>query len=170
MARQAAPGALTLPEEDRRILAPWVAACAERVLPAFHAVAPADLRPREAVEGTRAFGRGELRVGVLRSLAVASHAAARSVSDPSAVAAARACGHAAATGHMASHARGVPAYAALAMGGRPQDEDDAVRFALDAASPEVRAVLARLPAPQRSAGLLGRVVARLHAGVGGSGD
>ena len=70
-------GPLTLSEEDRRVLAPWAADCAERVLPLFEAHAPGDDRPRRALEGARAFARGELRIGPARALAVAAHAAAR---------------------------------------------------------------------------------------------
>ena len=114
------PGALTLSEEDRRVLAVWAADCAERTLPLFEARAPGDSRPRDAIDGVRAFARGELQIGPVRALAVAAHAAAREVSEPAATAAARAAGHAAAVAHMASHARGV-AYAAIAAGlGRPR--------------------------------------------------
>jgi hypothetical protein len=109
------PGALTLSEDDRRVLAVWAADCAERTLPLFEAQAPGDPRPREAIEGAWAFARGEMRIGPVRTLAVAAHASAREVRDPAAVAAARAAGHAAATAHMASHARGV-AYAVKAVG------------------------------------------------------
>jgi hypothetical protein len=61
MGRQ--PGALTLSEDDRRVLASWAADDAERTLPLFEARAPADRRPRDAVDGLRAFARGELRSG-----------------------------------------------------------------------------------------------------------
>jgi hypothetical protein len=47
MGRQ--PGALTLSEDDRRVLAAWAAACAARTLPLFEAEAPNDPRPRAAV-------------------------------------------------------------------------------------------------------------------------
>ncbi|CCH70511.1 conserved hypothetical protein [Phycicoccus elongatus Lp2] len=49
--RTKTPGALTLSENDRRILALWAADCAERTLPLFLAEAPDDPRPREAIEG-----------------------------------------------------------------------------------------------------------------------
>jgi hypothetical protein len=63
------PSALTLSEDDRRVLAAWAANCAERVLPLFEARAPGDARPREAVDGVRAFAREELRIGPARALA-----------------------------------------------------------------------------------------------------
>ena len=169
MPSKGSPGALTLGEDDRRVLAEWAADCAERTLPIFDRHAPDDPRPREAVDGCRAFARGELRIGPARALAVRAHAAARDVGDPAAVAAARATGHAVATAHMAAHARGVPAYASMAAGLAAPDDIDAVatefEWALDHASPAVRAVLRTLPRPSRSAGPLGRLIAELHATV-----
>jgi hypothetical protein len=163
-----APGRLTLGEEDRRALAPWAADCAERTLPVFEAAAPDDRRPRAAIEGVRAFARGELKIGPVRALSAAAHAAARDVDDPAATAAARAAGHAAGTAHMAAHARGVPAYAALArtLAG-PDDPDGAIAsevgLALGHASPDVLAALRRLPPPLRASGVLGEAISALDA-------
>lgn len=163
------PGALTLSEEDRRVLARWAADSAERVLPLFEAEAPTDPRPRLAIDGLRAFARGELRIGPARALSVAAHAAAREVSGGSATAAARAAGHAVATAHMGSHARGVPAYASIAAGLAAPDDPSAsvneLAWAIDHASPQVRAVLRTLPAPRGAGGQLGRAIATLHASV-----
>jgi hypothetical protein len=163
------PGALTLSEEDRRVLALWAADCAERVLPLFEAEAPSDPRPILAIDGVRAFARGELRIGPARALSVAAHAAAREVSGASATAAARAAGHAVATAHMGAHARGVPAYASIAAGlaapGDPSAAANELTWAIDHASPSVRAVLRKLPAPGRGAGKLGAAIEALHARV-----
>jgi hypothetical protein len=159
------PGALTLCEDDRRVLAVWAADCAERTLALFEAHAPRDTRPREAIDGGRAFARGEMQIGPVRALAVAAHAAAREVGDPAAVAAARAAGHAAATAHMASHARGV-AYAVQAIGLAAPDDPAAVAdetgWQLDHASPAVREILRQLPPPPRPAGLLGELINNLR--------
>jgi Imm-5 like putative immunity protein len=166
------PGALTLAEDDRRVLAPWAADCAERILSLFEECAPGDIRPRAAIEGLRAFAHGELRIGPMRALAVAAHAAARDVGDPAATAAARAAGHAAATAHMASHARGVPAYAAIARGhataGDPTQAMSEIEWAAEHASAEVREVLRRLPDPIRGGGQLGALIRDLHARTVGS--
>ena len=178
------PGALTLSEDDRRVLAPWAADCAERSLALFEARAPGDRRPRDAIEGARAFARGEIRIGPARALAVAAHAAARDVGEPAAVAAARATGHAIATAHMAAHARGAPAYAAVAVGlaaggsgpaGEIAEAADAAvaaeaRWQVDHASPAVRDVLRRLPLPPRGGGRLGALIAALDREVRESGD
>ena len=163
------PGALTLSEDDRRVLAVWAADCAERVLPLFEVAAPTDPRPRAAIDGLRAFARGELRIGPARALSVSAHAAARDVSSPSARAAARASGHAVATAHMAAHARGVPAYASIAAGlAAPEDPSAAANelaWAIGHASSPVRAILQKLPPPRRAAGELGAAIETLHAGV-----
>ncbi|HEV8699483.1 MAG TPA: hypothetical protein VGQ89_17460 [Candidatus Limnocylindrales bacterium] len=168
------PGVLTLSEDDRRVLAVWAADCAERTLPLFEARAPGDARPREAIEGVRAFARGEMRIGPARALAVGAHAAAREVGDLIAVAAARAAGHAAAVAHMAAHARGVPAYAAIAAGLAAPDDPTAstreVEWAVSHASRAIREVLRKLPAPPRSAGMLGTLIDDPVSGLAAGGD
>jgi hypothetical protein len=63
------PGALTLSEDDRRVLAVWAADCAERTLSLFEAQTSSDTRPRDAIDGLRAFARGEMRIGKVRALA-----------------------------------------------------------------------------------------------------
>lgn len=146
--RKKVPGKLTLNESDRRILAAWAADCAARTLPIFERVAPNDKRPRDAIEAARAFARDEMKIGAAKSKAVAAHAAARSVAqDAAAVAAARSCGHAVATAHMAAHARGV-SYSAVAVG--TERANDEVEWQFQHSSPQVRDLLSRLPAPQKS--------------------
>ena len=171
--REREPGALTLSEDDRRVLAVWAADCAERTLPVFEARAPSDTRPQEAIDGLRAFARGEMRIGRVRALAAGAHAAAREVGDPAAVAAARAAGQAAGVAHMAAHARGAAAYAAKAAGLAAPDDPTAVaeqvRWQQSHASPSVRDVLGRLPPPTRSAGTLGTPISDLHTRLTGSG-
>lgn len=163
------PGALTLSEQDRRVLAVWAADCAERMLPLFESQAPSDTRPRNAIEGVRAFARGELRIGPVRALAAASHKAAREVDDPAAVAAARAAGHAAAVAHMAAHARGAPAYAAVAAElAAPSDASAAAReiqWALGYANRAVRDILRKLPPPPANGGRLGELISELHTNL-----
>lgn len=106
--------AQTLSDDDRRIVALWAADCAERVLPLFEAVAPDDDRPRDAIARARAYGRGELdAAGEIRRRFVAGRAAS-GLSDPAAVAAARAAAQAAGVAHMGAHALGAAAYAAKA--------------------------------------------------------
>jgi hypothetical protein len=104
----------TLSESDRRIVAAWAAACAERVLALFEAQAPGDRRPRDAIARTRAFARGELAVADEIRRRFVGGGAARDVRAPAAAAAARAAGQATAVAHMGAHALGAAAYAAKA--------------------------------------------------------
>jgi len=167
------PGALTLSEDDRRVLAVWAADCAERTLSPFETQAPSDTRPRDAIDGLRAFARGETRIGPVRALATRAHAAAREIGDPAAIAAARAAGQAAGAAHMAAHARGAAADAAKAAGlAAPHDPTavaDEVRWQLSHASQTVRDVLRRLPPPPRRAGILGALINDMHAKLAGAG-
>lgn len=163
---QSTPGASTLSEHDRRLLAVWAADCAERVLRLFESQVPADTRPRDAIDGLRAFARGELRIGVVRALSARAHAAAREAREPAAVAAARAAGQAAGTAHMAAHARGASAYAAKAAGLAASHDPAAVAreigWQLGHASPAVRDVLRRLPPPIPARAGLGVLLGDLH--------
>jgi hypothetical protein len=167
------PGALTLSEDDRRVLAVWASDCAERTLSLFEAQAPSDTRPRDAIDGLRAFARGEMRIGKVRALSAQAHAAARETGDPAAVAAARAAGQAAGVAHMAAHARGAAVYAAQAAGlAAPHDPtavDDEVRWQQSHTSPTVRDVLRRLPAPTRPTGMLGALISDMHTRLTGGG-
>jgi Imm-5 like putative immunity protein len=170
----------TLSEADRRIVAAWAADCAERVLEFFEAEAPGDSRPRAAIARTRAFARGELRVaGEIRRRFVGG-AAAREVTTPAAVAAARAAGQAASIAHMGAHALGAAAYAAKAVGlsapDRPETVSEEVCWQLDRMSTAVRVPLRRLPPVGENpsgplgrgllaSGLLGVIIRDLQAGL-----
>lgn len=102
---------------DHRLLAIWAADCAERVLPFFEKRHPGDLRPRKAIEATRAWARtGVFRMADVRGSALAAHAAAREVGeDDAARSAARAAGQAMATAHVPTHAIAAAIYAATAV-------------------------------------------------------
>jgi len=155
---------MTLTLDDLRVVGLWAADCAERVLPLFEAKAPADKRPREAIEDIRKFARGGKRTARLRSLALAAFAAAREVGDPVATAAARAAGSAASSAYMhplatidqAKHALAPAMYAALAKeldaGRKSTVGEKEIRWAIKRASAAVREVVGRYPArgPGRS--------------------
>ncbi|MFI9650762.1 putative immunity protein [Streptomyces sp. NPDC052040] len=155
---------VTISEEDRRLLGVWAADCAVRALTLFEAEAPGDGRPREAIEGIRAFTVEGRRTARLRSLAWAAQAAAREVDDPAASAAARAACCAAATPylhplaspHQSKHVLGPAVYTAraheLAADGGPEAGDGEIRWAVEHAPAEVRELLRRMPArsPGRS--------------------
>jgi hypothetical protein len=99
-----------LTDSDHRLLALWAAACAEHVLHLFESVQPSDPRPRQAIEQTRAWVRGEIRMSQSRAAGGHAMAAARKLSG-SARHAAYAAGQAAVVAHVAAHELGAAAYA-----------------------------------------------------------
>ena len=52
----------TLTDADHRLLALWAAQCAEHVVHFFEEGQPSDTRPREAIEATRAWARGDMKM------------------------------------------------------------------------------------------------------------
>ena len=100
----------TLTDLDHQLLALWAAACAEHVLHLFESVHPSDPRPRQAIEQTRAWARGEIKMSQARAAAGHAQAAARDLSG-AARHAAYAAGQAAAVAHVAAHELGAAAYA-----------------------------------------------------------
>ncbi len=83
----------TLTDLDHQLLALWVAACAEHVLHLFESVQSSDPRPRQAIEQTRAWARGEIKMSQARAAA----------------------GQAAAVAHVAAQELGAAAYAIKAV-------------------------------------------------------
>jgi hypothetical protein len=104
----------TLTDADHRRLALWAATCAEHVLHLFEAVQAADPRPRQAIDLTRAWARGEVKMSQARTAAGHAQAAARDLSG-AARHAAYAAGQAAAVAHVAAHELGAAAYAIKAV-------------------------------------------------------
>ena len=100
----------TLTDSDHQLLALWAAACAEHVLHLFEAVQPSDPRPRHAIEQTRAWARGEVKMTQSRTAAGHAMAAARDLRG-AAREAAYAAGQAAVVAHVAAHELGAAAYA-----------------------------------------------------------
>jgi immunity protein 5 of polymorphic toxin system len=169
----------TLSQADRRIVARWAADCAERALWLFEAEAPGDSRPRDAIARARAFARGELDVAEEIRRRFIAGATARAVATPSAVAAAKAAGQAAAVPHMGAHALGAAAYAAKAAGLAGSHPSravaDEIQWQLNHMSAEARTALRKLPpvGENRSgplgpgllaSGLLGTIIHDLQAG------
>ena len=147
------------------------------MLPLFEAKASTDTRPREAIEGIRAFARGGKRTARLRSLALAALAAAREVDDPVATAAARAAGLAASSAYMhplatldqAKHALGPAVYGArsreLAAADDPRVSDDEIQWAIEHASAAVREVVRRYPVRGPGRSRLDALYYQLDAGI-----
>ena len=118
----------TLTDADHHLLALWAATCAEHVLPLFERVAPSDPRPRHAIEGVRAWTRGEVRMSGSRAAGGHAMAAARPLTG-AARHAALAAGQAGVVAHVAEHDLGAAAYAikAVRAGAEPDDAQEAGR-------------------------------------------
>ena len=102
---------------DKRSLAIWALACAERVLPYFEAEFPQDSQPRQALATLQDWiDTGEFSMKIIRAAALASHAAAREVGeDTPARSAARSAGQAVSTVHVKEHALAAANYALQAI-------------------------------------------------------
>ena len=100
----------TLTDADHQLLALWAASCAEHVLDRFESVRPEDPRPRQAIEQTRAWARGDITMAQARTAGGHAMAAARDLSG-AARQAAYAAGQAAVVAHVAAHELGAAAYA-----------------------------------------------------------
>lgn len=120
-----------------RLLASWAAHCAEHLLPLFEECSSDD-RPRRAVQTARAWIQGEASVGACQKAAVGAHAAARSVTNKAAVAAARAAGHAVATAHAADHSLGPVIYGLKAIEAAGGSTDAERTWQLEQLPDEVR--------------------------------
>ncbi|MDJ0322017.1 putative immunity protein [Pseudarthrobacter sp. PS3-L1] len=104
----------TLTDSDHRLLTLWASLCAEHVLDLFESARPGDLRPRQAVEGSRAWVRGEVKMMETRALGGHAMGAARDLGGAARYAA-YACGQAGVVPHVAAHELGAAAYAIKAV-------------------------------------------------------
>lgn len=104
----------TLTDSDHHLLALWAADCAEHVLHFFERVAPADPRPRRAIEMARAWVRGEVKMMQARASGGAANTAARPHKGAPRFAA-YAAAQAALVAHVAAHELGAAAYAIKAV-------------------------------------------------------
>lgn len=172
--------AQTLSLADRRLVAAWAADCAERVLWICETERPEDARPRNAIERTRAFARGELDAASEIRRRFAGGGAAGALRSAAAVAAARAAGQASAVAHMGAHALGAAAYAvkavSLASPGVATAGDEELRWQLRSMRSGVRNALRALPPVGEnrsgplgpgllSSGQLGQVIRALQAAL-----
>ena len=119
-----------LNSKDHTFLARWAADCAEEVLYFFTRSNSSDDRPAEALKIARAWANGEVKTGAAMKASLASHAAARETTNKSAIAAARAAGHAVATAHFADHCMGALLYAMKALEASGHESDSILQSQL----------------------------------------
>ena len=139
----------TLDDMDRRAIARWAVACAERVVPLFAADAMAAGEIRDAVARTRAYSAGESTAAEeigKRMIAVKAAGAATTLAG---AAAGRSVAQASAVAHMGAHALGAAAYAvkavSLAYVDRPDAADEEILWQLANLTERERAILRLLP-------------------------
>jgi hypothetical protein len=180
------PGKLgnsTQEQELLRAIALWAANCAELALPITESRHLTDMRPRQAIEAAREFGRGKKRDKALRIVALAAMRAGKGEDEPSKYAA-RAATLAASVAYthtdlqtglrgirQARHILGPAVYAALALetaaGGDPKVGDDVVQRAIETAPYEVRYLLKHMPPQPNENGRLGVLFADLDSALRG---
>ncbi|MBO9587661.1 putative immunity protein [Devosia sp.] len=166
----------------------WAADCADLALPVFEAIAPADNRARDAIDGARQFGLGGKRDKGLRTLAWAAHAAASESDAPSAKYAARSAMLAAAVAYthtdltigkqginQARHLLGPAVYAALACEASSDTKagiaENILQTTASSAPVDVFTLLRQFPLQPRGATRLGQLFhdldSRLRQAFGG---
>jgi len=161
----------TLSDSDRRAIARWAAACAERVVSLFAADVVAEGHIRNAVARTRAYSAGESTAAEEIGKRLVAVKAAGAATTPAGAAAGRSAAQAAAVAHMGAHAFGAAAYAvksvSLAYADRPETVGEEIRWQLAELSERERSVLRLLPpVGTESSGPLG--IGLLSRGILGS--
>ena len=126
-----------LEQDKHQAMVSWAADCAEHVLSLFEN-SSSDKRPYLAIGAIRAWARSEVSVGDAREAAFAAHAAAREADDQSTIAAARACGHAVATAHMADHCLRAVHYALKAVDAADRSKGDEVQWQVAQLPPNIK--------------------------------
>ena len=99
-------------QQTHRALVAWALDCAARPLAFFEERVKYELRPREAIQISKMWARGTIKMPTARHAILAAHRAAgeAGAADPLAEASARAVGHACATIHAETHALGLAYY------------------------------------------------------------
>ncbi|WP_307363098.1 putative immunity protein [Microbacterium murale] len=171
----------TLSDSDRRVVARWALACAERVLTLFDADDSARDAITDAVERTRAYSAGESTAADEISKRLVAVKAANAATTPAGAAAARAVAQASAVAHMGAHALGAAAYAtkavSLANAQRPEAVHEEIQWQLANLSDHERSVLRLLPplgsdssgplgVGLLSRGILGTTIREIQAQIG----
>jgi len=133
----------TLSTEDHHLLAAWAAGCAAHVLASFEEARPADRRPRDAIELTAGWIRGDISMTQARVAAYHANAAAKDAAG-AAKQAAYAAGQAVAVAHVAAHYLGAAAYALRAVQSLDQTGDRLMaewQWQIDTLPPPLKALV-----------------------------
>lgn len=102
--------ALLLREQDRRAVVLWAFELAEEAVKKLEASYPAERAPRSALEASRLWAAGQIRMPAAKREILRCHAAAQEIPSPADAALFHAAAQACSTVHTASHALGFPLY------------------------------------------------------------
>ncbi len=111
-------------KQTHKALVLWTLDCAPRFLEIFEKYYQTETRPRELLAIAELWRKGEVKMPVAKKAIHAAHNAATDAEEfPSAQAAARAIGHAAATIHVETHALGIVFYGLTSLVYEEKPED-----------------------------------------------
>lgn len=96
--------------QSHRTLVLWALDCAAVPLAKLAEHCPAEDRPRMAIDASRAWARGEIKMPAAKRAILGAHAAAKEMKALADAALCHAVGHAGATVHVETHAIGLPMY------------------------------------------------------------
>jgi len=95
---------------NRRALILWALELAEETAQELAEKYPEDCRPREAVEATASWARGEIKMPIAKQAILSCHAMTKELTDPADIARCHAVGQACSVVHTVGHALGYPMY------------------------------------------------------------
>ncbi len=114
-------------QQNHRTLVLWALDCAVPILGLFEQQFSNDMRPRQALAAAWDWAQGKIKMPVAKkAIHLAHNAATEAEGVPTAQAAARAVGHAAATVHVETHALGIVFYGLTAFVYACAKESDSV--------------------------------------------
>jgi hypothetical protein len=99
-----------LEAQKHKTLILWALDCAQEALTAFETRCPADPRPRKALELSRMWAYGMIKMPQAKKAILEAHAVAKELEDKECIALVHAIGQAASTVHTGSHAPGLIFY------------------------------------------------------------
>lgn len=114
---------MLLPEQNRRTLALWAFDLAEEAVINLEEKYPDEFRPREALEASRLWASGAIKMPEAKRKILACHGVAKELSSPEDIALCHAVGQACSVVHTVGHALGFPIYELTAIVRRYGFED-----------------------------------------------
>lgn len=106
---------LLIEGQSRRVLVLWALDLAEETVEELETRYPLESRPRQALEASRLWAEGKLKMSLARRAILDCHALAKELKDPADAALCHGVGQACSVVHTTGHALGYPIYALTAL-------------------------------------------------------